>query len=118
MTQILDIKGERFYLLDEKEFSRLKGGNDFDLPSLPSADRHGNRPAVEFMRVTIARDIISRRKMAGLTQQGLADLAGVRQETISRLESGKHTVSETVMRKIETALSKACSGVKRKKTAA
>jgi transcriptional regulator with XRE-family HTH domain len=36
-------------------------------------------------------------RQAGLSQQQLADLAHVRQETISRIESAKHTVTPRVL---------------------
>jgi len=73
-------------------------------PPLPKADANGNFPAVEFARASIARELIRQRTAAGLSQTELADLAGVRQETISRIETGKHTVREAVMEKIERAL--------------
>jgi transcriptional regulator with XRE-family HTH domain len=40
----------------------------------------------------------------GLTQQALAKLAGVRQETLSRLESGKHSPTVRTVEKIDRAL--------------
>jgi DNA-binding XRE family transcriptional regulator len=73
-------------------------------PPLPEADAQGNFPAVDYLRASIARELVRRRKAAGLSQTELAERAGVRQETISRLESGKHTVSERVMAGIELAL--------------
>jgi predicted transcriptional regulator len=74
------------------------------LPSLPKPDRRGRVPAVEFSRVSLARDLIRHRKGLGLSQQQLADLAGVRQDTISRIESGKHTVTVRTHDKIFEAL--------------
>lgn len=44
--------------------------------------------------------MIRNRKGVGLSQQALADLAGVRQETISRIETGKHTASPRTIDKI------------------
>lgn len=73
-------------------------------PPLPKPDAQGNFPAVTYVRASIARELIRRRKAAGLTQTALSDLAGVRQETISRIESGKHTVSQRIMQRIEQAL--------------
>lgn len=45
-----------------------------------------------------------RRAAAKLSQDELADKAGVRRETISRIESGKHTTTERVMTKIDRVL--------------
>jgi ribosome-binding protein aMBF1 (putative translation factor) len=96
--------------LPRAEYERLlaKAGEEIagDGPALPRPNAQGNVPAVEYIRASIAREIIRRRRAAGLTQTQLADRAGVRQETISRLESGKHTVSERVMAKIERALNR------------
>ena len=57
---------------------------------LPTADEHGYYPAQESLRIMLAQEIVQRRKKARLSQADLAALAGVRQETLSRLETGKH----------------------------
>ena len=77
---------------------------DNDLPPLPKPDKHGRFPAVEYARISLARDLIRDRKGAGLSQQRLADLAGIRQETLSRLESGKHTANPRTVDKIVHAI--------------
>ncbi len=68
------------------------------------ADEHGNRPAVAFARVSIARSIIRDRQAAGLSQQELARRAGVRQETVSRIESGKHSPTVRTVEKVDRVL--------------
>ena len=95
--QRIEVGGERYVLLPEGEYDRLcsKAGeaiplSDDDLPPLPEPDAQGNFPAVEFATMSLARDIIRDRRAAALTQQELAKLVGVRQETISRIETGKH----------------------------
>jgi DNA-binding XRE family transcriptional regulator len=77
-------------------------------------DKQGNFPAVEYARISLARDIIRDRRAAGLTQQQLADLVAARQETISRIETGRHTASVKLVDKIDVALRKAIA--KRKKS--
>src|SRR5438105_4607618 len=74
------------------------------LPPQPPADAHGNRPALEYIRASIAREIIQERRTLGLSQERLAKLAGLRQETLSRLESGKHSPTVRTVEKIERAL--------------
>ena len=97
---------------DKGEYERLcrEAGlaadvDEGDLPPLPEADRNGRFPALQYARVSLARDLIRARKGAGLSQQQLAQLAGVRQETISRLETGKFTARpgtvDKIMRVIE-----------------
>jgi len=74
--------------------------DDVPLPPDPPADANGNVPAAEFMQASIARRIIIGRKKMGLTQEELARRAGVRQETISRIESGKFGVRGSTLNKI------------------
>jgi predicted transcriptional regulator len=57
--------------------------------------------------MSIARDLVRSRKGAGLSQQQLSKLAGIRQETLSRIESGKHTATLKTVEKIESALKRA-----------
>ena len=112
--QRIEVAGQRFVLLPEGEYERLCARasetipvTDEDLPPLPKPDKHGNFPAVQYARVSLARDIIRDRRAAGLTQQQLAKLAGTRQETISRIESGKYTASVRLIDRIDRALKKA-----------
>ena len=114
--QRLEVAGQRFVLLPEGEYERLCSRasetvplNDDDLPPLPKPDKRGHFPAVEYARISLARDIIRDRRAAGLTQQELATLAGTRQETISRIESGKHSASVKLVDRIDRALKKALS---------
>jgi transcriptional regulator with XRE-family HTH domain len=71
---------------------------------LPPPDKNGNYPAVEYCRASIARDIIKDRVAAGLTQRELAKRAGIRVETLCRIETGKHTPSVPTIDKIDRAL--------------
>jgi predicted transcriptional regulator len=77
-----------------------------NLPRIPPKNRSGRRPAAAYILASIAREIVTDRKEAGLTQQELADKAGVRQETLSRIESGKHTPTLKTLKKIDKALGK------------
>jgi len=114
----------RWIRVDEREYKHLRSevarlraqldqrpplleDTDPELPPLPVADERGQYPAVETARVIIARQIIRARKAAGWTQVDLASRAGVRQETISRIETGKHSPGLKTMEKIDRALRKA-----------
>jgi ribosome-binding protein aMBF1 (putative translation factor) len=74
------------------------------LPALPTPDAEGNVDAIAYGRASIAREIIRRRKAAGLSQAELATRARVRQETISRVETAKHVPDTATLRKIDDAL--------------
>jgi DNA-binding XRE family transcriptional regulator len=100
-------RGEEFVLMPLAEYRRLT--SDDGLPPLPAADAGGHRNAIEFMRTSIARTLIRDRRAAGLTQQQLAKLSGVRQETISRIESGKHTATVRTIDKLDRAIRRAAS---------
>ncbi|MDO8628868.1 MAG: helix-turn-helix domain-containing protein [Phycisphaerales bacterium] len=73
----------------------------------PSTD--GYVQALEYVRASIARDIIRERKALRLTQAQLAKLAGVRQETICRLEKGLHSPTVRTVDKIDRALKRAAA---------
>ena len=110
--QRIEVEGKRFVLLEEGQYERLcrdarqaADVDEHDLPPLPKPDKRGRVPALEYARASLARDLIRARRGVGLSQQELADLAGIRQETVSRLETGKHTAHprtvDRIMRVIE-----------------
>ena len=90
-----------------KQHVALLDDDDPDLPALPPADENGHYPAIETARAIIARQVIRARKAVGWTQAELAGRAGVRQETISRIETGKHSPGLKTMAKIDRALKRA-----------
>ena len=111
--QVVKVKGQPFVLIEPAELRRLEQlaarveTAGAGLPSWPPPDAAGHRPAALFARVSVARSIVTERKALGLTQQSLAKLAGVRQETLSRLESGKHSPTVRTVEKIDRALQRA-----------
>jgi DNA-binding XRE family transcriptional regulator len=109
--QRIEVAGQRFVLVEETEYERLCAKasetvplDDARLPPLPKPDRQGRFPALIYARVSLARDVIRDRRAAGLTQQQLADLAGTRQETISRIESGNYAASHKLIERIDRVL--------------
>ena len=96
IAQTIVLNGERFVVLPEAEYRRIT--------SLPPADAVGNRPAVAAMRSVLARDIVRDREKVGWTQAELARRAGIRVETLNRIETGKHTPSVASIEKIDAAL--------------
>jgi ribosome-binding protein aMBF1 (putative translation factor) len=111
--------GSRFALVPWADYQRMTRREQAvasptrpSLPPLPPVSADGTGNAIDFARASIGRTLIRRRQAAGLSQQALARRAGVRQETISRIESGKHTVTVRVIDKIDKALNRAESGGK------
>jgi DNA-binding XRE family transcriptional regulator len=100
--------GRDYVILAREEYERLTGLAKVEgMPALPKPDEEGNYPAVEYARASIARSILRERVEAGLTQRELARLAGVRLETICRIETGKHTASTATITKLDQALKRA-----------
>jgi DNA-binding XRE family transcriptional regulator len=95
-VQTIVLDGKRFVILPEAEYQRMMG--------MPPADAAGNRPAVAAMRAVLARDIVRDRERLGWSQAELARQAGIRVETLNRIETGKHTPSIATIEKIDAAL--------------
>jgi DNA-binding XRE family transcriptional regulator len=102
--QTVTLAGQRFVIIPEAEFRRL--ARDAGGLPLPPRDDRGNYPAAEALQVSIARSILRGRRAAGLTQVELARLAGIRPETLNRIEKGKHAPSVATVDRIERALAK------------
>jgi transcriptional regulator with XRE-family HTH domain len=101
--QTIQRGGKTYVLVEQGEYERLTG-NRTALPPLPDGDAEGNVDAVEFARATIARNIISRREAVGMTQATLARTAGIRVETLNRIENARHTADVATLAKIDAAL--------------
>ena len=87
-VQTVTLAGERFVLVPEREYRRLKRAAQAPEPELPPPDVQGNYPAVATLRAMLAQDILRQRRALGLTQAELARRAGIRVETLNRLEQG------------------------------
>ena len=81
--QRIEVEGKRFVLLPETEYDRLCRGageavatGEDELPPLPKPDKHGRFPALEYARISLARDLIRDRKGVGLSQQRLGRPGG------------------------------------------
>ena len=63
IREMMTIHGKRCVAIEEAELRRLErlAGRESPLPPLPAADAKGNRPALEYIQVSIARDIIKER---------------------------------------------------------
>ncbi len=113
-VQTIHLNGQAYVILKRAEYEQLATlAKSAALPALPEPDARGNYPAIEYGRATIARGIIRDRAVLGLSQRELAQRAGIRVETLCRIESGKHTPSLRTIHRIDAALQRA-SGRKAK----
>ncbi|MCE9605118.1 MAG: helix-turn-helix domain-containing protein [Planctomycetia bacterium] len=103
--QTIHLGDQDYVILPRVEYERLTTlAKAIELPPLPKANAVGNFPALEFTRALLARVIIRDRVAAGLSQKDLASKAGVRVETLCRLETGKVTPSLSTIKKIDNVL--------------
>jgi DNA-binding XRE family transcriptional regulator len=105
------MNGKRFVVLPESEYRRLRelkrgkvAEDEWGLPPLPAKLPNGNYPAIEYARALTARDLIRSRRRIGLSQTELARRAGIRVETLNRIERAKLTASPAVMEKLDAVL--------------
>ncbi|HEY5314608.1 MAG TPA: helix-turn-helix transcriptional regulator [Pirellulales bacterium] len=103
-AQTVTLGGERFVIVPESEYRRLQAAAEGQEPPLPARDKKGNYPAAEALQVSIARSIGRSRRARGLTQAELARRAGIRPETLNRIEQGKHGPSVATLERLEAAL--------------
>lgn len=93
---------------DEQFRAMAQQGDDCLLdPGMATDQETGNFPAAEFARASLARKIVRRRRAAGLTQADLARRAGIRPETLNRIERGRTTPSIATVEKVTRAMEQA-----------
>ena len=113
-AHVVKLDGREYVILARDEYDRLTGlAKVAEMPAVPGLDADGNYHAVEYARASIARDLVRERAELGLSQRDLARLAGVRVETLCRIETGRHTASTATLAKLDRALKKA-AGAKTK----
>lgn len=101
----ISLDGKEYVILSREDYDRM--ARIAKLPPLPEPNEHGEYPAVEYARVSLARKFILRREALGISQAELSRRAGIRAETLCRIESGKVTPTLTSVEKIDRALKKA-----------
>jgi len=105
------VDGHTFVVVPCSEYDRLiEPAGRVKLPPLPKGDKHGNVPAIEYAQAAIARSILRDRVRAGLSRDELAALAGVRIETLARIESGTHDTNVATIDKLDHALRQRLEG--------
>jgi len=103
--QTIELDGTSYVIVPKKDYEAMEALAR--MPALPDPLPNGNYPAAEYMRVSIARDIIADRVKLGWSQAELARRAGIRAETLCRIESGKVSPNIATVDKIDRALREA-----------
>jgi DNA-binding XRE family transcriptional regulator len=100
------VGGEQVVVLSRKDYERLAKKADVWEPPLPEPNARGNY-SLDALDVVMAQEIIRARRKLGWTQAELARQAGIRAETLNRIEQGKHSPTLRTMQKIDRALKRA-----------
>ena len=101
----LELDGKAYVVVSREEYDRLVRADR--LPRLPVPDEQGNYPALAYARASLARKFILRREALGWSQAELARRAGMRSETLCRLETGKVSPNIATVEKLDKALTAA-----------
>jgi ribosome-binding protein aMBF1 (putative translation factor) len=102
----VELDGIRYVILREALFQQLcqKAG----VQNGPeSGDEGAAEPGFDLDRATLAEKIVRRRRASGLSQAELARRAGIRPETLNRIERGKSTPDFKTVRKLVVAMNAA-----------
>ncbi len=106
-TATLRLSGKKYVVLEQDEYRRLKAMAEPSLlPPLPKPAKDGTYPAIEYARASLARKIVRDRTKVGLNQKELARRAGIRVETLNRIETGKTSPGLPTIEKIDRVLRK------------
>ena len=106
--QLLVVSGQRFAILPERRLRELCSTAGLLASSgepRPAATR-GTLGAATLDRAALASRLLTRRERVGLSQAALARLAGVRVETLNRVERGRTTPDFATIRKLILAIKK------------
>ena len=102
----LELDGIRYVILRETVFDRLcqKAGVD----QVQEASSEGSAASsLDLDRTSLAAKLLRRRQAAGLSQAELARRAGIRPETLNRIERGRTTPDFATVRKLVVAMNAA-----------
>jgi DNA-binding XRE family transcriptional regulator len=101
--RLIELDGNRYVILRESAFDQLcqRAG-----VQRPPPDESAT-PAFDIDRASLAEKLRRRRRAAGLSQADLARRAGVRPETLNRIERGHTEPDFTTIRKLVVAMNTA-----------
>ena len=99
----VELHGIHYVIVRESLFERLcrKAG----LEQTPTeTGEQALQPGFDLDRTSVAEKLVRRRRAAGLSQAELARRAGIRPETLSRIERGHNTPDFATVRKLVLAI--------------
>jgi ribosome-binding protein aMBF1 (putative translation factor) len=102
----IELDGNRYVILRESVFERLCRKAGVEAPASRSSDA-ARMPGFDLDRASLAERLARRRRASGLSQAELARRAGIRPETLNRIERGRTTPDFATVRKLVVAISAA-----------
>lgn len=102
----VELDGVRYVILRESAFARLCEMAGLDQHS-PSSGEEELAPSFDLDRASLAERLARRRQATGLSQAELARRAGIRPETLNRIERGRSTPDFATVRKLVVAMNAA-----------
>jgi ribosome-binding protein aMBF1 (putative translation factor) len=99
----VELDGIRYVIIRDTVFDLLCEKAHVEQQN-PSGDEESNASGLELDRISLARKLVQRRRAAGLSQAELARRAGVRPETLNRIERGRTTPDFATVRKLVEAM--------------
>lgn len=102
----IELEGIEYVILRKTHFDALCRKAGIDRESLTSEEK-ASAPDFGLDRESLSKKIRRRRRAAGLTQTGLARRAGIRPETVNRIERGRTTPDFATIRKLVEAINAA-----------
>ncbi len=102
----VELDGIRYVILRETAFELLCQRANVS-GELSTNDEESASPGLGFDRAGLAEKLAQRRRAAGLSQAELARCAGVRPETLNRIERGRTTPDFATVRKLVVAMNAA-----------
>lgn len=102
----MELDGIRYVILRETAFELLCQRAQIK-QQIAAAGEDPSQPGLELDRASLADKLVRRRRASGLSQAKLARLAGVRPETLNRIERGRTTPDFATIRKLVIAINAA-----------
>ncbi len=102
----VELDGIRYVIMRETVFEGLCEKARIR-PQSPAASEDALAPGFDLDRASLAEKLVRRRRATGLSQAELARRAGIRPETLNRIERGRSTPDFKTVRKLVVAVNAA-----------
>jgi ribosome-binding protein aMBF1 (putative translation factor) len=99
----VELDGMRYVIIRASIFEKICRRAEISLPPVSDEEKTIS-PGFDLDRDTLAEKLVRRRRASGLSQADLARRAGIRPETLNRIERGRTTPDFATIRKLVEAV--------------